>query len=161
MLEWFAARGATELTLAAVGQLALDGETLVEIMTDEQAHLMLEGELRVSSRIMRIRMIMDIKKDAEARKQAESITDPIDLVMPGTKQVKVPELKTQHSDMTPEVWRVYMNGVKAWAALGDQDYARWIIRVYEDPKMSLVDIQKGMTPRQRRHYMKSLTLRGP
>ena len=105
VLQWFTMMNASEETRDVVVLLALDGETLATVMTDECAHETLRVELNVLSHIQRVKMInaMKTKINEEPRKAKRS---PDLKHMVGLREVKIPKLLGTHKEMTHEKWEV-------------------------------------------------------
>ena len=140
VLQWFTLMNASEETKEVVVLLALDGETLTTVMTDQSAHETLRVELNVLSHIQRVKMINTMKNMINDETQEVKKTSGSLKQMVGLKEVKVPKLQGSHKDMTHEKWEVYMNGVQSWAALESKDFAQWVKKLLKDPSMPMRDV---------------------
>ena len=140
VLQWFTRMNASEETRDVVVLLALDGETLTTVMTDQSAHETLRVELNVLSHIQRVKMINTMKNMINDETQEVKKTSGSLKQMVGLKEVKVPKLQGSHKDMTHEKWEVYMNGVQSWAALESKDFAQWVKKLLKDPSMPMRDV---------------------
>ena len=107
VLQWFTSMNASDETKDVVVALALDGETLATVMTDELAHDTLRNELNVVSHIQRVKMINAMKNMINDEPRMMQNTPDRLNKMVGLREVKIPKLQGSHKDMTHEKWEIY------------------------------------------------------
>ena len=145
MNTWDAARVATfleemkvaEETIAEVVAEQIDGSMLAEFMNDSDAHAVLAEALLIKKRTTRTRVITHAVKYLTKGKAGETVPanpDPNPKIF-GEKVVQMPVIPQgtdgQLCDNT--TWKLYCQGVKAWAALNSEEYALICWETYSDP----------------------------
>ena len=145
MNTWDAARVATfleemkvtEETMAEVVAEQVDGSMLAHFLTDSDVHTALVEALLIKKRTTRTRVITHAVKYLTKGKAEDTVPanpDPNPKIF-GEKVVQMPVIPQgtagQLCDNTS--WRMYCQGVKAWAALNSEEYALTCWETYSDP----------------------------
>ena len=145
MDKWDAAKVATfleemkvsEETIAEVVAEQIDGSMLAMFLTDSDVHGTLVECLLIKKKTTRVRIITHAVKYMTRGKAEDTVPanpDPNPRIF-GEKVVQMPVIpqgkEGQLCDNTS--WRMYCQGVKAWAALNSEEYALTCWETYSDP----------------------------
>jgi hypothetical protein len=158
MNAWDAARVAafleemkvTEETIAEVVNDQIDGSVLTLILTDSEVHETLVETLLIKKKTTRLKVIAHAVKYMTRGKAEDTVPanpDPNPRIF-GEKVVQMPVIpqgtEGQLCDNTS--WRLYCQGVKAWAALNSEEYALTCWETYSDPGLDTNKACESLKP---------------
>ena len=137
-----------EASIKELMSAEIDGAAFLEIIADPEAHKIMEEELHISKKMMRLAIMGKIKgmvadcdmAQANPKQTTAGNKSGSTLMVAGEKGIKVPVMPkplTGEKLCSALAWKAYITAVKSWAELTSHDYAWTVMQVYRNPNLDV------------------------